>query len=293
MSIQQLSEATNNANSPVIRFMRIELALDALADAVYDPAAHHKIRGRIWRALEQKEEYTELHDTSHGVGFAFSNIFPWGEISEGDRRYIRIASPRRDVLDDLIDHFGQNRAFEVGQMRFKIADITGHAPQVGEAGSTGRMDTGTGVFCAIGRQLAEAHGLDTSEIEAGESETKMYWRPKHGMEPLQAAIKRSLQQTHEQFGDDYYDGPMEVEEPLFTEFEPIKDDVTYSIKFQPATAVDRTVILSKWRLGYRVRDETHRYHLNLALDAGIGQRREHGFGFLNLREQNPPRVSST
>jgi len=35
---------------------------------------------------------------------------------------------------------------------------------------------------------------------------------------------------------------------------------------------------------YRVRDDTHRYHLNLALDAGIGQRREHGFGF-----PQPPR----
>jgi len=273
--------------------MRIELALDALADAAYDTSAHHKLRGRIWRAFEDNEEYAASHDTNHGVGFAFSNIFPWGDITEGDRRYIRIASPRRDLLDDLIAHFSRNRAFEVGQMRFEIADITGHAPQVGEPGSTGRIDTDTGVFCALNRQLAEEHGLDTSKIEAGDSETKLFWRQKHGMEPLQATIRRSLQRTHERFGDEYYDGPTEVDEPLFTEIEPIKDDITYSIRFQPATAVDRTVILSKWRLGYRVRDETHRYHLNLALDAGIGQRREHGFGFLNLREQNPPRVTNT
>lgn len=273
--------------------MRIELTLDAIADAAYDSSAHHKIRGRIWRAFEDNDEFVESHDTNHGVGFVFSNIFPWGEIAEGDRRYIRIASPRRKVLDELIAHFGRNREFEVGQMRFEIADITGHAPQVGEPGSTGRIDTGTGVFCALTKQLAEEYGLDTSKIEAGESETKLFWRQKHGMEPLQATIRRSLQRTHEQYGDEYYDGPTEVNEPLFTEIEPIKDDITYSIRFQPATAVDRTVILSKWRLGYRVRDETHRYHLNMALDAGIGQRREHGFGFLNLREQNLPRVDNT
>ncbi|KZN26019.1 CRISPR-associated protein Cas6 [Haladaptatus sp. R4] len=273
--------------------MRIELTLKALSDAGYDPAAHHKIRGRIWRGLEGNKEYTDLHDTSHGIGFAFSNIFPWGMIEEGDQRYIRIASPRRDILDDLIAHFGRNRKFEVGQMRFKIADITAHAPQVGEAGSTGRIDTGTGVFCALNRRLAKEHGLDTSKMDAGESETKLFWRPEHGMEPLQATIRRSIQQTHEQFGDEYYDGPTEVDDPLFNRIEPIKDDVTYSIQFQPATAVDRTVILSKWRLGYRVRDDTHRYHLNLALDSGIGQRREHGFGFLNLREQNPPRANTT
>lgn len=273
--------------------MRIELALDATADAAYDTSAQHKIRGRIWRAFENKDKYAKYHDTDHGIGFAFSNVFPWGEVEEDDRRYIRIASPRRDVLDDLIAHFGRNREFEVGQMRFEVADITGHAPQVGEAGSTGRIDTGTGVFCSLSREMAEEYGLDTSKIEAGESETKLFWRPKHGMKPLEATIERSLQQTHELYGDEYYDGPTEVDEPLFSEIEPIKDEVTYSIRFQPATAVDRTVILSKWRLGFRVRDETHRYHLNLALDSGIGQRREHGFGFLNLREQNPPRASTT
>jgi CRISPR-associated endoribonuclease Cas6 len=195
-------------------------------------------------------------------------------------------------LDDLIAHFGRNRMFEVGQMRFRVADISAHAPQIGEPGSTGRLDTGTGVFCALNRRKLEKHGLDTSRMDAGETETKQYWRPKHGLEPLQATIRRSLQQIHELYGDDYYDGPVEVGKPLFNEYQPIKDDVTYAIRFQPATAVDRTVVLSKWRLGYRVRDETHRYHLNLALDAGIGQKREHGFGFLNLREQSPPRADT-
>lgn len=273
--------------------MRIELTLDAIADAAYDNSAHHKIRGRIWRALENEEEYANTHDADHGVGLSFSNIFPWGEIEEDDRRYIRIASPRRDLLDELIAHFGRNREFDVGQMRFKVTDISAHAPQIGEAGSTGRIDTGTGVFCALSRRLAEEHGLDTAKIDTGEAETKLFWRPEHGMDPLQAAIRRSLQRTHEQFGDEYYDGPTEINEPLFTQIEPIKDDVTYSIRFQPATAVNRTVILSKWRFGYRVRDDTHRYHLNLALDSGLGQRREHGFGFLNLRDQNPPRASTT
>jgi len=234
-----------------------------------------------------------LRRRDYGVGFAFSNnVFPWGDIDKGDRRYLRIASPRRDVLDTLIDHFGRDRTFDVGQMRFEVTDISGHAPDVGEPGSTGRIDTGTGVFCALSRELAEQHGLDTTEMDAGESETDTFWRPKHGMEPLQATIQRSLQRTHERFGDDYYDGPTEVDEPLFNEIEPIKDDITYSIRFQPATAVNRTIILSKWRLGYRVRDDTHRYHLNLALDAGIGQRREHGFGFLNLRDKTPPRADT-
>lgn len=272
--------------------MRIELTLDAIADAAYDTSYFHKVRGRLWRALEDKERYAETHDTSHGVGFAYSNIFPWGRIEEGDRRHLRIASPRRDVLDDMIAHFGREKAFDVGQMRFKVEDISGHVLNVGEPGTTGEIHTGTGVFCALSRGLAEKHGVDTSKMDAGDTETKIYWRPEHGMEPLQEAIRRSLQRTHELYGDDYYEGPMEVDEPLFESVEPIKDNVTYTVTFQPATAVDRTAILSKWRFGYRVRDETHRYHLNLALDSGIGQRREHGFGFLNLRDKTPPRAET-
>lgn len=272
--------------------MRIELSLDAIADAAYDTAAFHKIRGRIWRALENKDEYAQIHDTDHGVGFSFSNVFPWGEVSEGDRRYLRISSPRHQVLDDMIAHFGRDRSFDVGQMRFEIDDITRHAPDVGEPGSTGTLTTGTGVFCAFTRQQAVEYNLDTSEIDAGDTETKMYWRPEHGMGPLQDTIRRSLQQTHEVYGDEYYDGPVDVDEPLVERIEPIKDQVTYTVRFQPAADVNRTAILSKWRLGYRVRDDTHRYHLNLALDSGIGQRREHGFGFLNLRDKTPPRAGA-
>lgn len=276
----------------MIQHVRIELTLSAIADAEYDSSYHHKLRGRIWRALEDESKYAEVHGKDHGVGFAFSNVFPWGNIEEGDRRQLRIASPRREVLDDLIAHFRTNPSFDIGQMRFEVEEITGHTPQVGEPGSTGEMSTGTGVFCSFGPRLAEEYDLDRSEMDDGDTTTDLFWRPKHGMGPLQDTMRRSIQQTHELYGDEYYDGPMEVDEPLFDTVEPIKDDVLYSIRFQPATEVNRTVLLSKWRLGYRVRDETHRYHLNLALDAGIGQRREHGFGFLNLREQSPPRAEA-
>jgi CRISPR-associated endoribonuclease Cas6 len=240
--------------------------------------------------LEEHDRYRKAHRTDHGVGFSFSNVFPWGNITEGDRRKIRIGSPRRQILDDLIAHFGRNRAVDIGQMRFEVTDITGHAPDVGEPGSTGTIETGTGVYCAVGRAVAEKYDLDTTAMQSGESDTKLFWRPEHGMDPLQTAIQRSLQRTHELYGDEHRGGPLDVDEPLFDTLEPIKDDITYAITFQPTTGVDRTVILSKWRFGYRVRDETHRYHLNLALDAGIGQRREHGFGFLNLTDRTPPRA---
>lgn len=262
--------------------MRLLIRLCATADAAYDTSAHHKIRGRLWRAFS---DVGDIHASNEGIGISYSNIYPWGEISEGDERSLLVASPNRDILDDLVAHLDENREFDVGTMRFEVTDVSMFAPDVGEPGTRGIIETATGVVCRLTKEHAERYGLDTSQITSGETKTRMFWRPKHGMEPLQRVIRYSLQESHDRFGDDYYDGPVEVDERLFESFDPIKDDITYAIPFTPTTGVTRTYILSKWRFGYCVRDETHRYHLNLALDSGIGQRREHGFGFINLDEE--------
>jgi CRISPR-associated endoribonuclease Cas6 len=49
---------------------------------------------------------------------------------------------------------------------------------------------------------------------------------------------------------------------------------------------ERTVVLSKWRFEYEIHDEHHRRHLNLALDAGIGERNSLGLGFINIAEDS-------
>jgi len=48
--------------------MRIELALDATADAAYDTSAPPQTRGRIWRGLEEVDEYAATHDTTTASG---------------------------------------------------------------------------------------------------------------------------------------------------------------------------------------------------------------------------------
>jgi len=65
---------------------------------------------------------------------------------------------------------------------------------------------------------------------------------------------------------------------LFDEYERIK---TYAVPVTVTQGVERTYVLSKFRLGYRVRDDHHRRHLNLALDAGLGERNALGLGFVN------------
>jgi CRISPR-associated endoribonuclease Cas6 len=63
---------------------------------------------------------------------------------------------------------------------------------------------------------------------------------------------------------------------------------TYALPVTVTEGVERQLVLSKWRLGYKVRDDHHRRHLNLALDAGIGGRNGLGFGFVNITEKTDP-----
>ncbi len=262
--------------------MRLQLHLRATADAVYDNAYHHKLRGRLWQALD--ESFDEDHESRRGVGLAFSGPYPWGNIKEGDSLSVLVASPRKELLDSLIADVSRNREFNIGEMAFELEDVTAHDPDVGEPGTEGTLETVTGVVCRLTKEQVEEYGLDTTEMESGSTETRTFWRPKHGMGPLRDSIRHSLQLSHEWFGDQTRPGPYEVDHRLWSSIEPVKDDITYALPFSPATGVERTLIVSKWSLGYRVRNDTHRYHLNLALDCGIGQRREHGFGFVNVEQ---------
>jgi CRISPR-associated endoribonuclease Cas6 len=70
---------------------------------------------------------------------------------------------------------------------------------------------------------------------------------------------------------------------LFESYELIK---TFALPVTVTEGEELTYVVSKWKLGYRVRDDHHRRHLNLALDCGIGERNSLGFGFVNIQNHD-------
>lgn len=272
--------------------MRLLVKLKAVADAAYNPFHKHNLRGRIWQCFG--DDWSNEHGSEKGIGLSFSNIYPVKDIEKGDIQHVLIASPRDEVLNEIAGDLVLNQEFNIGNMMFTVEDVNIVVPDVGEPGTRGVLETETGVFCAFTKDVAEKHGLPTDKITEGDEETQLYWRQEHGMEPLQDVIRHSLHHSQEWFGDGTYTSPLGSEYPLFTSFEPIKDPVTYPVKFTPSTGVTQTLIVSKWKLAYHVKDQAHRHHLNLALDTGLGQRREHGFGFVNLVEESvePPTATT-
>lgn len=252
--------------------MRLLARLNARADAAYDNAYHHKLRGRLWEAL-QDTEYEQYHDENRPIGFTYSNPFPPGDMREGDERTILIAAPQEQLLAEVAEDLIANRELNIGEMPFHVDELTSVAPDVGEPGSNGTLETGTGLLVRIPPWRADEYGIEKRGDQA------IYWRPKHSMEPLRTQLENNLDKKHRLFCPDHLPGPSDRSYSLFDDYELIK---TFAIPVTVSEDKELTYVLSKWKFGYSVRDDDHRRHLNLALDTGLGERNALGFGFMNI-----------
>ncbi|ELK54308.1 CRISPR-associated endoribonuclease Cas6 [Haloferax volcanii] len=249
--------------------MRVLIDLEAEMDAAYDTEYHSGLRRRMWDALRDTP-YDE-----HGTetpGFSFSNPFPWGELEEGDERQLLVASSREEQLAHIVADLLENPEIHVGSMPFSVTDTRALDPDVGPPGTKGVLETATGVYAVTPPQYLDDPGADET-----------FWRPEHGMEAFFDHVETQLQRNHDRFMPSGDPGPKEVDAPLFESYEMIKK---FWLDVELSNGVEWTVLVSKWRFPYRVRDDHHRRHLNLALDVGIGRRTPLGFGFLNKRQEN-------
>ncbi len=258
--------------------MRLLARLHARADTAYDNTYHHKLRGRIWRAL-QDTEYEQHHDENRPPGFNYSNPFPPGDMQEGDERTLLISAPQEQLLADVAEDLTADRELNIGQMPFHIDELTSLSPDVGEPGSSGTIETGTGLLVRIPPWRCDDYGIENPGQEA------VYWQPEHTIEPLREQVEANLDQKHDLFSPEYLPGPSDTEGDLFEGYELLK---TFAVPLQVTADQELTFVLSKWQFNYTVRDDDHRRHLNLALDCGLGERNALGLGFCNLVEKRNP-----
>jgi CRISPR-associated endoribonuclease Cas6 len=260
--------------------MRLLIRLRARRDAAYDNAHHAKLRGRIWNALDETD-YASRHDGDEPPGFCFSLVFPPREMQEGDERWLLVAAPEEQLLAHVAQDLQEDRELNVGEMPFRIEDVNAVDPDVGEPGTSGTLESGTGVLVRIPPWQREAYGINDDH-----GDTATFWRPEHTMEPFRTQLRANLDRKHRLFAPDYLPGPTDCEGVLFDEYDLLK---TYALPVDVTEGERMTYVVSKWKLGFTVRDDHHRRHLNLALDCGIGERNSLGFGFINLLGENDER----
>lgn len=256
--------------------MRVLIRLRARADTAYDNSYHHKLRGRIWRALEGTQ-YDEIHDANRPKPVTYSNPFPPGDMQEGDERTLLVASPDEELLAHVAADLQDDRELNIGEMPFTVEDLSSLSPDVGEPGTSGTLESGTGVLVRIPPWRFEEYGIDSDHDQAE------FWRPEHTMEPFVNQVEANLDKKHDLYCPEYLPGPSDVGGDLFDGYELIK---TFALPVTPTQGERETWVLSKWRLDYTVRDDDHRRHLNLALDVGLGERNSLGFGFMNIQDHH-------
>ena len=259
--------------------MRIIVDLSARADAAYDNAYHHKLRGRIWRALKGTE-HDALYDTGDPPGFVMSNPFPPRDMREGDDRTLLVASHDEELLATVAADLLEDRELNVGEMPFHVDDVRSLDLDVGEPGTRGTLETGTGLLVRIPPWRCEEYGIDHPG-----GDTAVFWRPEHSMEPLRNQLEANLDKKHGLYAPEYLPGPSDVDGELFDGYELIK---TFAVPVTVMEGEEMTYVLSKWRFEYTVRNDDHRRHLNLALDVGLGERNALGLGFMNITEKARP-----
>jgi CRISPR-associated endoribonuclease Cas6 len=259
--------------------MRLLVTLQCQADTTYDNTYHQDTRNRLWKGL-RNTKYDELHD-NHGSPqpFTFSNVFPtdenkeiFSDPEEGEIRQFLIASPYEDLLSILAQYLMGNE-IHIGHMPFDVLRLQELSPDVGEPGTRGVLRTATGVLSCIPPQYFDEFGIES------EHEQVEYWTPDNPLEAFVDHIELNLQDKHDEYGADYRPGPRDTEYSLFDSFDFIKE---FAIPLSPASGFSSPRVLTKWNFEYVVRDDTHRRHLNLALDVGIGRRNSMGLGFLNI-----------
>lgn len=259
--------------------MRIIVDLSARANTVYDNAYHHKLRGRVWRALEDTD-YDDLHDSGDPPGFVMSNPFPPGDMREGDERTLLVASHDEELLAHVAADLLEDQELNIGEMPFHVDDVRALEPDVGEPGTRGVLETGTGLLVRIPPWRCEEYGIDHPG-----GDTAVFWRPEHTTQPLMEQLEANLDKKHQQFAPEYLPGPSEVTGDLFDGYELIK---TFAVPVTVTEGQEMTYVLSKWKFEYTVRDDHHRRHLNLALDVGLGERNSLGLGFVNVTDRTRP-----
>lgn len=256
--------------------MRLLVELSARADYVYQNDWHRKLAGRIWQALRDTP-YDDRHDGGEPPGFVFSNPFPPKDTAEGEKRHLLVASPDEELLAYVADDLQHDRELNVGEMPLYVDSLAPLSTDVGEPGTSGTLETGTGVLVRIPPDRCPEYGIDHPQGPDGD--TAVYWRPEHTMEPFRVQIENNLDRKHGLYAPEHLPGPSDRPGELFDGYDLLK---TFAVPIDVTANRRLTYVLSKWCLSYTVRDDHHRRHLNLALDCGIGERNSLGLGMLNL-----------
>lgn len=248
--------------------MRVILKIRAKNNQKDISLEYHKLQGFVYKLL-MRSGFPLLHDKKGYKPFCFSNIFPYGDMREGDIRHFIIASPGNSIIEN-IDHYLRKREKQpvhIGDCAFNL-DGWQVIKSVLPKGQV-RLSTATPILLRI-----PEYNYDLYTVPEEERRSRyVYWRPQISFE---AFIKQLTENLIKKYNQSY--GTAVDTVPLFQEFLFKKAVHTrYIIEGKSYGAAG-----SMWEFSWSRMDDLQRRIIEFGLDAGFGERNSMGFGFVNL-----------
>ncbi len=254
--------------------MRLLVQLGATAHIVYQPDYHHKLRGRVWRPLEETDRWRSLHDEPGAFPFCFSNPFPRTDYEPGDEPMVLISSRHPDLIEDVYTDLEENPEFNIGDMSFEVEEVNPLNPTVGGLGTSGKIRCPTGIYIPLWEDDREAYEIDESY-----NADRISWTPRYGPRPMREKLvedaNRKLERAHGET-------PIEQFNDLF---ESVELGDTHYLEIPVSTGYTRKFLVTETTFQYKITNPEQQQWLDLLLNTGIGWRNALGFGFANIVEK--------
>ncbi len=252
--------------------MRLLVTLKAAKAQGYESLYHHKLQGCIYELL-RASGFGTVHEKEGYKFFCFSNIFPIGDMHEGDRAKLLIASPNTALIASLEGTLRAIAASEtrvhIGEMSFDLLDIK--RVEIKLEARTLRVLTATPVIIRIPERNYDRYEIPESERK----QRYVYWRPKYSFEAFLKQLSENLIKKYNEFHGTELDTS-----DLFEQFVFRRPTATKVV----IEGREYVLVGSMWEFIWSSLTKLQRTLLAFGLDAGFGERSSMGFGFVNKVE---------
>jgi len=264
--------------------VKIILYLKAKANHAYPSRYHRDMHGMILHHVPDKIiEQSKQGETDDPLGISFTQLLPWRDIEKGDTRKIVINSTTPEIAKHIVKSLSTKSEIHIGELTFDIQGVDQAVTEVGDVGTTGTIESDTGILVSI-----PPDRTDEFEI-SNPGEYDYYWSEDDPVNVFNQRIKENLETKWSALHPDSNQGPQTLNGPIFTQQELLK---TYSLPIKVSQNHTETVVLSKWRFKYEIRNKAHKNTLNLALGAGLGEKNNFSLGTVSLTGKQEPYLTT-
>ena len=249
--------------------MRLLLRLKSTKDTKFEIKYNNKIQGFIYNLLIGTN-YEVLHDKKSFKYFCFSNIFPIGDIRQGETRNLIISSPDRVFIRTIRDRMEEivtnKKNIKFGEMEFIVDDIIKFKVKLNQENT--RLISATPIIIRIPERKYEVFKIPREERKSG----YIFWRPKYSVESFIKQLEDNLVKKYNVFYKKNLKTENIFEQSIF------KKMVYNKIIVK---GIERIYAGSIWEFNLSFLNFKIKKLLEFNIECGFGERNSFGFGFIN------------